>query len=444
MARVCAAELCARGTPLNSRSTLLRTQVPAGFLVKLTGSTHANRCPARRSRFQFTDKECRRKYRETLQASGNADAGKGGEDDASLNLGDGSEDGGAFNFSLLQERIAEVKRKSDISQDTLQQNWKQGRCTQRIVVNIGDWVRRTCFRGDTLAVGTFSGAVLVYDIPSSVALAQFDGDGQQRPSPTRMEISALAISLDGDLVASGSIDGILKVHSLSQKRCVYETKLPSAPVQAVCFDPSGRFLAAVSETQMLQVEVGCWADPTWLELCDEDSVSTVCCMAAARAPDGDVWYAHGLANGLVQVRRAEGGELAGAQTDPLLSFRPHPCGVRSLDAQFEAGKLVLYTGCENGEVAAWEVQATRSRFRWSLLGHQGAVAALQSDGTKLVSGALDGTVRIWDVNEVSGHPLYAISGHTAYMGSVQFEAGRLICDGTNNTVLMHDFLNLDD
>lgn len=83
-------------------------------------------------------------------------------------------------------------------------------------------------------------------------------------------------------------------------------------------------------------------------------------------------------------------------------------------------------------------------YRWSLLGHQGAVAALQSDGTKLVSGALDGTVRIWDVNEVSGHPLYAISGHTAYMGSVQFEAGRLICDGTNNTVLMHDFLNLDD
>lgn len=64
-----------------------------------------------------------------------------------------------------------------------------------------------------------------------------------------------------------------------------------------------------------------------------------------------------------QVRRAEQGELAGAQTDPLLSFRPHPCGVRALDAQFEAGKLVLYTGCENGEVAAWEVQATRSRFR---------------------------------------------------------------------------------
>lgn len=31
------------------------------------------------------------------------------------------------------------------------------------------------FQGDTLAVGTFSGAVLVYDIPSSVALAQFDG-----------------------------------------------------------------------------------------------------------------------------------------------------------------------------------------------------------------------------------------------------------------------------
>ena len=78
--------------------------------------------------------------------------------------------------------------------------------------------------------------------------------------------------------------------------------------------------------------------------------------------------------------------------------------------------------------------------RWSLLAHRGAVAALQSDGQKLVSGALDGTVRVWDVSETAGHPLYAISGHTAYMGSVQFDGGRLICDGTNNAVLLHDFL----
>lgn len=60
-------------------------------------------------------------------------------------------------------------------------------------------------------------------------------------------------SLDGDLVASGSIDGILKVHSLSQKSCVYETKLPSAPVQDVCFDPSGRFLVRQQRLQRTRI-----------------------------------------------------------------------------------------------------------------------------------------------------------------------------------------------
>jgi WD40 repeat protein len=49
-------------------------------------------------------------------------------------------------------------------------------------------------------------------------------------------------SVDGDLVASGSIDGVVKVHSLTEKRCVFELKLPGAPIQGLQFDPSGRFL----------------------------------------------------------------------------------------------------------------------------------------------------------------------------------------------------------
>lgn len=362
----------------------------------------------------------------------------------------------------MNDRIAAVRRKSEINMDLLNANWREGKCSQTVVVNINDWARRLCFNGDTLAVGTFSGAVLVYDIPSSVRLAQFDGDGEQVPNPDRMEICAMAMSPDGDLVASGSVEGVVKVHCLRNSQCVFQTKLPGAPIKGLRFDPENRFLVAASETQVVQVRVGEWEQRIEVEMCNPDSVATVACMSIARADDGLLWYVYGLANGMVLVQSAgPGGALPESQpntpdspTDTpepqqlglggRISFRPHPSCVTACDAHFEAGKLVLYTGCDNGEVAAWDLSQGRTRFRWSLLGHQGAVAALQSDGHKLVSGALDGTVRVWEVSADSGHPLYAISGHTAYMGSVQFEGGRLICDGTNNAVLMHDFLNVDD
>jgi hypothetical protein len=75
-------------------------------------------------------------------------------------------------------------------------------------------------------------------------------------------------------------------------------------------------------------------------------------------------YAFGLANGLVLVQQMTGGVVAEEGKAPYsLTFRPHPTGLSAIDAKWEAGKLVLYTGCENGEVAAWEVGDGRCKFR---------------------------------------------------------------------------------
>eukprot|EP00238_Polyblepharides_amylifera_P000980 CAMPEP_0196572874 /NCGR_PEP_ID=MMETSP1081-20130531/2856_1 /TAXON_ID=36882 /ORGANISM="Pyramimonas amylifera, Strain CCMP720" /LENGTH=150 /DNA_ID=CAMNT_0041890355 /DNA_START=69 /DNA_END=518 /DNA_ORIENTATION=- len=120
------------------------------------------------------------------------------------------------------------------------------------------------------------------------------------------------------------------------------------------------------------------------------------------------------------------------EANQYTEFKAHVMGVSSLEVTFEGQDLVLYTGCDNGEVGAWDLSPKSSSCRWKLFGHRGPVVSIQSDSEKMVTGSLDGTVRVWNDPKISGHPIYAISGFTAFIGSVQFEEGRLICDGTNN------------
>eukprot|EP00238_Polyblepharides_amylifera_P012079 CAMPEP_0196595608 /NCGR_PEP_ID=MMETSP1081-20130531/81607_1 /TAXON_ID=36882 /ORGANISM="Pyramimonas amylifera, Strain CCMP720" /LENGTH=238 /DNA_ID=CAMNT_0041920239 /DNA_START=116 /DNA_END=830 /DNA_ORIENTATION=+ len=208
----------------------------------------------------------------------------------------GGGDGEILDFSVLQRRMFEVRIKEDDKRSLLNQNWKESKCNRTLLVQIEDWVRRLSFRDDTLAVGTSSGAVLVYDIPSAVMINNFDGNGVKAPDSGRLEVTCIAISLDGQFVASGSLDGRIKVHSRTENCCVYEANLGEGPVLGLTFHPDGATLVVVSSCWALEVQIGSWSNECHLRICD--SATKVLSMAATLNPaTQDRWYIFGLQNG---------------------------------------------------------------------------------------------------------------------------------------------------
>eukprot|EP00897_Mesotaenium_endlicherianum_P008216 jgi/Mesen1/7422/ME000388S06640 len=94
---------------------------------------------------------------------------------------------------------------------------------------------------------------------------------------------------------------------------------------------------------------------------------------------------------------------------------------------------VLFAGCHDGSILAWQYSATSGTFEpaASLTGHTAAVVALEKAGGRMYSGSMDKTIRVWDLT--NGQCLQTLTEHThVVMGVLCWEAYLLSCslDGT--------------
>lgn len=80
-------------------------------------------------------------------------------------------------------------------------------CGALLQVVLDDWIRGACFHGDTVAVGTYSGTVLVSDMRTGELLHVFTGhDG---------------VSMNSRMLSNGAI--------LSEVCCEIKSKAPQPP-----------------------------------------------------------------------------------------------------------------------------------------------------------------------------------------------------------------------
>ena len=175
------------------------------------------------------------------------------------------------------------------------------------------------------------------------------------PSPRRVLVTAIGFSRDGRMVATGSLDGTVRLWDSGTGKPIGQPMTGNGYVTSIAFSRDGHLLAA----GILDSTLRLWDTGTFQPVGDPmrtDAAVT----AAAFSPDG----------------------------------------------------RTLATGSGDGSIRLWDV-GDRTQLGAPLTGHTAGVISLDfsPDGTKLLSGSVDHTLRMWPVPAASPDGLCAKLTH---------------------------------
>jgi WD40 repeat protein len=291
-----------------------------------------------------------------------------------------------------------------------------------------------------------------------------------RALPWEADVRTIAFSADGNLLAAGSYEGVVKVWDLSRgdtEPVIHH--LYAGPVLCVAFSTDGR-LAWCTTTGRVQIIDSRTGERLQTFRGHDGVVSRVSFSPDGRrlaTAGGDtrvrVWDAT-TSQEFFAVRR-DGGwnyDCAFSPDDKHLALagginRSRPSGhtsVRLWDiekkdwgrefhwtdylASVAFGRNQLAAGSEDGTVVIWDFNS--AAVKHALKGHRGVVTGVtySPDGSRLVSAGADGTVRWWDPDK--GQETHVIAGNGKPLSSVAQSAdGRFVAaSGADPVILVWD------
>jgi WD40 repeat protein len=227
-------------------------------------------------------------------------------------------------------------------------------------------------------------------------------------------VRSIAFNPDGALLATGFLNGGIKLWEVDSGLCFGLLAGHIASVNSVAFSSDGRLLASASRDRTIKL----W-DVSRGQVLDtlrghEDEVR-----AATFSPDGQ-WLASGGHDKTVRIWRV----ATGNEVQPL---RGHTRQVTS--TAFSPDGLLLASGSSDRTVKLWDLAGGRAVR--TLAGHNRGVASLafSPDGRSLASGGEDARIKIWDV--ATGQEIRALKGLRYGASSVSFSPdGQLLAAGS--------------
>ncbi len=280
--------------------------------------------------------------------------------------------------------------------------------------------------------------------------------------PYSIQISSVAFSPDGKILAVGDFDGIIHLWNLEDTSVTKDLKGHKGRVNSITFTPDSQTLASGGEDQTIRL----WdfhqqqVMPTVLEV-HKHQVTSV-----AFSPDGQMlasgshdktirlWHLFPLDTEPIVLRGHEdivraitfspdGQTLASASDDrtirlwnlgeptsePTVCYR-HKNIVRTV--AFSPDGKILASGSDDWNIRLWDLSQSKTTPPKILQGHKETIRAItfSPDGQTLASGSYDQTIRLWNLQQPNKKPK-VLKGHYFGITSLAFSPdGQMLVSGS--------------
>ncbi|KAM6504772.1 hypothetical protein FSOLCH5_015266 [Fusarium solani] len=315
----------------------------------------------------------------------------------------------ALVFSPTRSRVRKLFKKEEpdwmISKPSVEENWNA--CLQTLEGH-GHWVDSVALSADGQRIASGSGdkTVKIWDAGTGGCMRTLEGHGDS--------VLSAAFSADGQWIASGSLDKTVKIWDAGTGGCVRTLEGHDDSVLSVAFSADGRWVASGSYDKTVKIwDAGTGGCMQTLEGHGHWVISVTF------SADG-WWIASGSYDKTVKIWDAGTGAC-------MQTLEGH--GHWVISVTFSADSQQIASGSRDNTVKIWDA-GTGACMR-TLKGHGDLVfsVAFSADGQQIASGSYDKTVKIWDAG--TGGCVRTLEGHGGSVLSVAFSAdGRWVASGS--------------
>ncbi len=280
--------------------------------------------------------------------------------------------------------------------------------------------------GQAIASGSNDNTVKLWQLSSGKLIRTF---GRWFSGHSNM-VNAVAFSSDGQLLASASSDETIKLWQITTGKEIRTFTGHSNWVNSVTFSPvpPDSYLYQPGLGQMFASSgadgtIKLWLASTALEIRSftghTDSVWSI-----AFSQDGQL-LASGSADCSLKLWQVSTGR-------ELHTFTGHSFFVNSV--AFSPDGQIIASGSADNTIKLWHVNTKQEIL--TMTGHSDSVwsVAFSPNGQFLASGSWDRTIKIWQVS--TGAEVMTLSGHTSYVRSVAFSPnGKIIVTGSDDDTI---------
>jgi len=268
--------------------------------------------------------------------------------------------------------------------------------------------------GLLLASGSLEGTIKIWRVKDGKEIRTLTGH--------TMGVSSVAFSPDGLLLASGSHDKTIKIWQLSTGKKLRTIggwfSGHSLQVNAIAFSPNGLLIASCSHDKTIKIWRVQDGQPIRTLMGHSNSVNCV-----AFSPDG-LLLASCSHDKTIKIWRVQDGRQ-------IRTITGHSNSVNCV--AFSPDGLLLASVSE-GPIKIWRVKDGQEIRTLKSDKYSYFSVAFSSDGLLLANGSGDSTIKIWRVKD--GQKIRVLKGHTAPVRSVAFSPdGQTLATGSGDRTI---------